>query len=134
MSIAASSRTTNRINKKRKKAGHHDLDIGKRDKNEVILLVLECVHEQSVVGTTVREIMHRCEINYYYFKQISDYLLQNQLIQQWTVSHDDNELVEQQQETTNRYFITQKGCELRERLIQELGAIGFVPKLGDKRV
>lgn len=120
-----------RINKKRAKAGRKSLDTGKRDNDQIILSVLECIHEQCVQGTLERDIMFRCELNYHYGKQVIEYLLQNQLIQQWQTMDDPDD---ENSNFHSRCFLTQKGSEIYERLKQELGAIGFVPKLNPQRV
>lgn len=120
------------INKRRQHAGQHNLDTDKRDRSEITLLVLECIHDQCVRGATTRDIINRCQLNYYYFKQIIEYLLQNQLVQKWDTldnPDDDND-----ESTTTKFFMTQKGCELREHLTKQLKAIGIEPRLNPERL
>lgn len=77
------------------------------------------------------DVMFRCELNYYYGKQLLDYCLQNQLIYKQDPIEDDEPVPIE--ECHVRYFITQKGEETRKRLTEQLGALGYVANINPSK-
>lgn len=118
--------TSPRINTKREHPGAKRLDRGKRDSKQMTLLILECLKDQSQHGAVRLDIMYRCELNYYYGKQLLEYCIDNHLAyKEDPIDAEDGE-IRTIEEMYTRYFITQKGEETRQRLADELGALGFV--------
>jgi predicted transcriptional regulator len=93
---------------------------------QIILLALKCIHEQSATGTISRDIQHRCELNFYYLKQIINYLLEYGLVYKVDpVDDSEREYV--------TYFLTQKGNETYEKMLREFEALGFEPQIHGPR-
>jgi predicted transcriptional regulator len=116
-----------RHRKERIKAGTRKLEVsGRRDMKQIILSALMCIHEQSARGTLGRDLQHRCELNFYYLKQIINYLLEDQLI----TKVDPIDDIESEHVT---YYLTQKGYEVYQKMLREFEAIGITPKINGPR-
>jgi predicted transcriptional regulator len=85
-----------------------------------------CIHEQSARGTLGRDLQHRCELNFYYLKQLINYLLEDQLITKVDpVDDSEYEYV--------TYYLTQKGYETYAKMRKEFEAMGITPKINGPR-
>lgn len=114
--------------KKRLKAGQKPLEnSGKRNIEQMTLLVLETIHDQCIQGAIKQDILCRCQLNQYYVMQILTHLLSIQAITQLDQA-DDNEIEH------TKYFLTQKGNELYERIKEEQRQLGFTPEINRARV
>jgi predicted transcriptional regulator len=116
-----------RFRKERIKAGTRKLDVNtRRDMKQIILSALMCIHEQSARGTLGRDLQHRCELNFYYLKQLINYLLEDQLITKVDpVDDSEYEYV--------TYYLTQKGYETYAKMRKEFEAMGITPKINGPR-
>lgn len=127
--------TSQRINTKREHPGNKKLSRPKRDSDQMVLLILECLKDQSMTGAVRLDVMYRCELNYYYGKQLLEHCLSNGLIHKqdpYPYDSEDNDWGMKAtpiEECHTRYFITQKGDETRQRLREQLAALGYEPRI-----
>jgi predicted transcriptional regulator len=108
------------------KRKHRRFVSGRRDLKLIQYLVLKCIDESAEDGVKGRDIIYRCELNYYYLNHVIDTLLEIEAV--YTV----NKLDSNRNYTT--YFLTEKGHNIYKALEQELAGLGIRPELNNARV